>query len=155
LNPSISIASYVLAAALLQGCDRTPDDVFVLNSPQAVELAASASARSVPIGEPVVLFAERRTKGSWRRIPSKELKPGQCWIAALPPEREAEVSDNLHWRVEPEGAAKFNVNVRQDHTRTVVLSKVGVFSFTPSTAVWCEPGRSVSASPLRIEVTSK
>lgn len=80
--------------------------------------------------------------------------PGQCWMAALPPEQEAEVADNLHWVVEPEGAAKFNIDFRPDHTRTVALSREGIFTLTPSTAVWCEPGRSVAASPVRVEVTS-
>jgi hypothetical protein len=76
-------------------------------------------------------------------------------MAALPPEREAAVADNLHWRVEPEGAAVFNIDVRPDHTRTVVLSKPGVVTLIPSTSVWCEPGRSVAASPLRIEATAR
>jgi hypothetical protein len=155
LNSAFTLPGYLLAVALLQGCDRTPEFVFVLNAPQTVGLAASASTLSARVGEPVVLYAERRTEGSWTRIPSKELKPDQCWMAALPPEREAAVADNLHWRVEPEGAAVFNIDVRPDHTRTVVLSKPGVVTLTPSTSVWCEPGRSVAASPLRIEATAR
>ena len=155
LNPAFTLPVYQLAEALLQSCDRMPEFVFVLNVPQTVRLAASASTLSAPVGEPVVLYAERKTEGSWTRIPSKELKPDQCWVAALPPEREAAVADNLHWLVEPQGAAVFNIDVRSDHTRTVVLSKSGAFTLTPSTSVWCEPGRSVSASALRIEATAR
>jgi hypothetical protein len=36
-----------------------------------------------------------------------------------------------------------------------VLSKPGVVTLIPSTSVWCEPGRSVAASPLRIEATAR
>jgi hypothetical protein len=155
LNSTFTLPGYLLAVALLQGCERTPEFVFVLNAPQTVGLTASASTLSARVGEPVVLYAERKTQGSWTRIPSKELKPHQCWVAALPPEREAAVADNIHWIVEPEGGAVFNIDVRPDHTRTVVLSKPGVFTLTPGTSVWCEPGRSVPASPLRIEATAR
>lgn len=155
LRPSLIAAGSVLAAVVLQACDRMPEFVYVLEAPQVVELTASASSPSIAVGEPVVLYAERRTRGSWLRIPSRDLKPGQCWMAALPPEHEAAVSDNLHWRVEPDGAATFNADFRSDHTRTVVLSKPGVFTLTPSTAVWCEPGRTVVTTPLRIEVLAR
>jgi hypothetical protein len=155
LNSAFTLTGYLLAVALLQACDRTPESVFVLNAPQTVRLTASASTLSARAGEPVVLYAERKTQGSWTRIPSKELKPDQCWVAALPPERETAVADNIHWVVEPEGEAVFNIDVRPDHTRTVVLSKPGIFTLTPSTSVWCEPGRSVPASPLRIEATAR
>lgn len=151
----IAPTGYLLVVALLQGCDRTPEFVFVLNAPQTVELAASASTLSTRVGDPVVLHAERKTRGSWTRIRSRELKPDQCWVAALPLEREAAVADNLHWVVEPEGAAVFNTDVRPDRTRTVVLSKPGVYKLTPSTSLWCEPGRAVRASPLRIEATAR
>lgn len=155
LHSSFAATGCLLAVVLLQGCDRTPEFVFVLEAPQTVELAASASARSIAVGEPVVLYAERRTKGSWTRIPSKELKPDQCWMAALPPEQEAAVADNLHWIAEPAGAAMFNTGFRPDRTRTVVLSKPGAVKLTPSTSVWCEPGRSVPASPLLVEAMAK
>lgn len=148
-------AVFTLACIPLQGCDPKPEFVFVLEAPQTVELAASASSRSVGIGTPVVLYAERTTEGSWSRIPYRELKPDQCWMAAIPPQREAAVADNLHWIVEPANVATFNTDFRSDHTRTVVLSKQGIYTFTPSTAVWCEAGRSVAATPLRIEVHSR
>lgn len=154
LLPSLNAAGYFLAVVVLQGCDRTPEFVFILEAPQAVELAVSASARSIAVGEPVVLYAERKTKGSWRRIHSRELKPDQCWMAVIPPEQEAAVSDNLRWDVEPGGAAAFNTDFRPDHTRTVVLSKPGVFTFTPSTSVWCEP-RSVTGPPVQVEVRAQ
>ena len=125
-------AVFTLACVALQGCDPKPEFVFVLEAPQTVELAASASSRSVGTGTPVVLYAERTTEGSWSRIPYRELKPDQCWMAAIPPQREAAVADNLHWIVEPANVATFNTDFRSDHTRTVVLSKQGIYTFTPS-----------------------
>lgn len=156
LHPSFKlIACLLIVAFTLPGCDQKPAFIFVLETSQVVELEASASARQVSPGESFVLNAQRKTSGNWRRIASHELMPGQCWMAALPPEREKEVADNLHWVVEPQGAATFNIDFRPDHTRAVSISKEGVFTFTPSTAVWCEPGRSVSAPPIRIEVTPR
>jgi hypothetical protein len=139
----------------LSACEQKPEFVFVLEAPQSVELAASASAGKVRVGQAVVLTAQRSTRGTWTRIPWRELKEDQCWMAAIPPESETAVADNLHWVVEPQGAASFNTDSRPDHTREAVFSKEGVVSFSSSTAVWCEPGRSVSAPPIRVEVTAK
>jgi hypothetical protein len=124
-----------------------------LQAPQAVELAASASAQSVKAGVPVVLHAQRQTQGSWKRIPSRDLAPDQCWMAAVPPTKEPEVADNVLWREEPASAAKFSIDFRPDRTRSVTLSEAGLYTFTPSTSVWCELGRSVRAEPFQITVT--
>jgi hypothetical protein len=129
--------------------------VFVLASPQAVELAASSSVSTAAVGESVVLHAKRSTKGTWKRISSRDLKADQCWMAVVPPEQEEEVADNLHWRVEPTDAARFNTDFRPDHTRIVVPLQSGEIRLTPSTSVWCEPGRSVAAAPLTIKVSPK
>ena len=145
----------MITVAFLLGCDRKPEFVFVLEAPQVVELEASASERRVTTGEALVLHAQRRANGTWKRIPSRELEPDQCWMAAVPPEQETAVADNLHWVVEPAGAATFNTGSRPDRTRTVSLSKPGVYSITPSTDVWCEPGRRVAATALRVEVTAR
>ena len=154
-HATIHIAAILCALALgasLSGCDQKPAFVFVLEAPQSIDVVASASARAVGVGEVIVLTAQRTTRGTWKRIASRDLKPDQCWMAALPPEHEAAVADNLHWVVDPQGAATFNTDFRPDHARTVVLSKEGVFTFTASTAVWCEP-RAVSAPPFHVEVT--
>lgn len=154
-TPVTAKASLLIVATAIAGCDHRPEFVFVLEAPQVVELAASASVSRVRVGEAVVLYAQRGTRGSWKRIASRELGPHQCWMAALPPEKETAVADNLHWVVDPPGLATFNTDFRSDHTRAVVLSKEGVFSFTASTSVWCEPGRSVPAPPLHIEAVAR
>lgn len=156
LHRSLSrITVGLLIAVGLSACEQKPAFVFVLEAPQRVELVASASSGKVRVGQAVVLTAQRRTRGTWKRIAWRELKEDQCWMAAIPPERETEVADNLHWVVEPQGAATFNTDSRPDRTREVALSREGVFSFRSSTAVWCEPGRSVYAPSIRIEVTAR
>lgn len=152
---SRAAAGALIAAALLPGCERKPEFVFVLEAPQVVELAAWASTHRVAAGEPLILQARRTTSGTWKRIPSRDLKPDQCWMAVVPPEEETAVADNLQWVVEPDGAATFNTGTRSDRARTVSLSMPGAYTITPSTSVWCEPGRSVAAPPLRIEVTAR
>lgn len=150
-----SILVCTLLAALATGCDREPEFVYVLEAPQTVELFASASVTTVLAGKPVVLHAQRRTSGLWKRIRMKERAPDQCWVQRPPPQSEPEVADNLHWTVVPEGSARFNIDYRSDRTRLVTLPHAGQFTLTPTTAVWCEQGRSVAAPPIHIEVTAK
>ena len=140
---------------LVAACTGEPEFVYVLESSQAVELAISASATTVTTGEGVVLQVNRRTSGAWKRIPMKSRTPDQCWMRRPPLEFEPEVADNVRWDVAPAGAAQFNTDFRPDRTRRVVFSEVGVYFLTPSSAVWCEPGRSVATKPIRIEVTAK
>lgn len=149
-NPRVTFA--VLASALLSGCERLPEHVYILDALQSIELDAFAAAQTVRPGTPVVLHARRTTQGTWRRIRSRDLMPKQCWMARVPPPEEPEVADNVHWRVEPANTATFNVDFRPDHTRTVTLSEPGLYTFTPSTGAWCEPGRQVLATPFRITV---
>lgn len=149
------IASLVCLAVTLQSCDRMPEFVFVREAPQAVTLTASASARQIRVGDAVVLHVERRTTGVWRRMASKDLQADQCWMAAVPPEHEPEVADNVHWIVDPPGAATFNTGFRSDHTRTVVLSGEGRFALSARTTLWCEPGRSVTAPPVVVDATAR
>ncbi len=145
----------VAVLLLISGCDREPEFVYVLEAPQTVALSVSASAMKVTAGEPVVLHASRRTSGTWKRIANKERKPDQCWMVRPPPEAEDEVADNLHWETSPAEAARFNTDFRADHTRSVTFASPGTFTLASSSAVWCELGRSVAASPLQIEVVER
>jgi hypothetical protein len=145
----------VATMALTAACDGKPAFVYVLMSPQTVEVAASASATKILRGRSAVLHATRRTAGQWRRIPRSELRPDQCWMQQIPPQSEDEVADNLHWSVAPAGPARFNLDFRSDHTRLVILPDAGEFTLTPTSGVWCEPGRSVTGSAIRIEVSGE
>jgi hypothetical protein len=106
-------------------------------------------------GDPIVLHVERRTQGTWKRIRNKQRAPDQCWMARPPPEAEPEVADNVLWRVEPGGTARFNTDFRADRTRELVLSAPGRFTVSASTGGWCEPGRSFAAPPIQIDVVTK
>jgi hypothetical protein len=61
-----------------------------------------------------------------------------CWVAQ-PPGEEPEVSDNLRWITEPEGAATFNVSYRSDHTREVRFSAPGQYRLRARSSLWCKP----------------
>ena len=144
----------MLLVAVAAGCSSEPEFVYILEAPQTVELTASASSNRVRAGESLVLHVERKTKGLWKRIPMSERAPDQCWMERPPPEFEAEVADNVRWDVTPPGSVRFNIDIREDHTRLVFMDSVGQFTLTPSTALWCEPGRAVTGQSLRVEVSS-
>jgi hypothetical protein len=152
--PAHSLVVCLLLAALA-GCESEPEFVYVLEAPQSIAIMASASATKAIAGEPIVLHVERRTAGRWQRIRNKDRAPEQCWMARIPPETEPEVADNVLWRVEPEGTARFNTDFRADHTRQLVLSMPGRFTLTASSGAWCEPGRAVAAAPIQIEILAK
>ena len=145
----------MLVATLASGCDTEPLFVYVLEAPQAVELAISTSADKVRVDQPFVLKAERRTRGRWKRIAMRQRSPESCYMRRVPPEFEPEVADNLRWHVSPEGAARFNIDNRPDHTRLVVISRPGQYTLTASTSVWCERNRSVMAPAIQIEVIAR
>lgn len=86
------------------------------------------------------------------RIKSRDLAPGQCWMAAVPPLEEPEVADNVHWVATPASAARFNVDFRPNRTRELTFTEPGHYTLSPSTGAWCEPGRVVHAEPIRIVV---
>jgi hypothetical protein len=128
--------------------------VYVLDAPQSVELTASASANNVKAGVPFVLHATRRTQGLWTRIESKNLKPDQCWMALIPPTREPEVADNVRWHASPSPGVKFNTDIRPNRTREVTVASPGMYTFTASYEPWCEPGRTVTATPVTVVVVA-
>ncbi len=70
-----------------------------------------------------------------------------------PPESEAEVADNVHWRIVPENAVRFTAEVRMDHTRTARMLRKGTVTLTPRSAVACEKDRVVEGPSIQIEVT--
>ena len=142
-----------MMSVLLTDCERSlPEYVYVLEASQSIELEAFAAAATVKQGVPVVLHARRETRGVWRRIPSRDLKPEQCWMGAIPPMEEPEVADNVLWRVKPSSSVKFNIDFRADHTRTATLAEPCVYTFVASTGAWCEPGRQMSAPAFRVIV---
>src|SRR5262245_20206793 len=147
-----SAPSVVLFSAFFAGCEQQSPMVYVLDGPQEVTLTASASAARVPVGETVVLHAQRRAVGKWKQIPRDQLTPGQCWLYTPPPELEAAVADNVEWEVDPENAVRFDTAVRFDHTRIATMMSRGHVTLRPRTAVRCEKDRVEEGPAIRIEV---
>ena len=141
-------------ASLLAACEGEPRLVYVPASEPQVELLVSASATAVSVGEPVILRAERSSRGQWKQVERRSLADGQCWLGRPPPEREPEVSDNVHWRAFPAEHARFNTLYREDRTREVVFLAPGAFTLESSTDIWCRPGKA-SGKPIRIAVRAK
>ncbi len=135
----------------LAGCGQRGGFVYVLEEPQTVTLNASASSTSVAYRDTVVLRAERRTTGKWKRIPLSEVTPGQCWEYQPPVEVEPEVADLVHWQIVPENGAVLSRDFRTDHTKAATLLVKGIVTFTPISAVKCEDRR-VEGTPIQIEV---
>lgn len=141
----------VLALATLAGCGQRGGFVYVLAEPQSVSLDASASATTIQLGDSIVLRAERRTSGKWKRIPLSDVQPGQCWEYQPPAEVEPEVADLVHWQILPENAAYLNRDFRADHTKAATLVVKGTVTLTPISTVKCED-RVVEGTPIRVEV---
>ncbi|HET9444759.1 MAG TPA: hypothetical protein VFO35_00770 [Steroidobacteraceae bacterium] len=146
---AIPLCTAILFAA---GCEQQQPMVWVLEGPQQVTLTASASAKTVKVGETVVLHAQRRTVGKWKQIPRDQLTPGQCWLYTAPPEFEQEVAASIDWEVMPENAVRFDNAVRMDQTRIATMVVRGRVSLRPLTTVRCEKDRIEEGDPIRLEV---
>lgn len=134
------------------GCQEEPTFVYVPLAPPQVEVNVSVSATNVTVGQPVVLFAQRQSRGEWNRVARQSLPKEQCWVARPPLDREAAVADNLHWEVSPSGAATFNLGMRPDRTREVVFSKAGTYVLQASSAIWCGAPEGARANPVTVTV---
>ena len=148
-----SALTIVLVSVIAVGCKQQSPMVYVLDGPQEVTLKASASATEVPVGETIVLHAQRRSVGKWKQIPRDQLTQGQCWLYTQPPELEEEVADNLEWQVEPENAVRFDTTFRMDHTRPATVLIKGRITLRPLTAVRCEKDRVEEGDPIHIQAT--
>lgn len=78
------------------------------DEPREVGLRVSASAAVVTVCAPVVLYAERYYRGEWQQVEKASLSKEQCWLGRPPPDREAEVADNLRWQSSPAPPVRFN-----------------------------------------------
>ena len=148
-------ATALLSVAItLAACQDEPRLVYVPSTEPEVELLVRASAIEVAVGEPVILYAERTSRGEWKEVEKSSLHSDQCRMGRPPPDREPEVSDNLRWEALPAEHARFNTVYRKDRTREVVFSKEGTFTLESSTEIWCRPGKA-KGKPIRILVREK
>lgn len=139
-----------LAVALTSGaCDNGPALVYVPDGPPNVTVQTRVAVADVEVGAPIVLHATRTSRGRWRQVRRAELSGDTCWLAQPPPAEEPEVADNLQWTAAP-ATARFNVDLREDHTRAVTFAAAGTVVLSATSPVWC--GSPVAAAPLPIVV---
>jgi hypothetical protein len=151
---SVSMLLIPAVLAVVAGCEQRGPFVYVLvESPQTVELQATASTTKVQQGGTVVLHVKRQTTGKWQRVSRGDLKPGQCWVYRPPVEVEPEVAQGVQWVVEPEGAVEFHTEYQMDQSRVATMMTKGTIKLTPVGKVTCEEGRAVEGAPVEIEVT--
>lgn len=146
--------AFLSVAITLAACQDEPRVVYVPVTEPEVELLVRASATKVAVGESVILYAERSSRGKWKEVEKSSLDSDQCWMGRPPPDREPEVSDNLRWEALPAEHARFNTVYRNDRTREVVFSKEGAYTLESSTEIWCRPGKA-RGKPIRILVRGK
>ena len=120
------ISGLLLGLVLVAGCydPPPPEKVFIPGPHAKTEITIAVSDNRVNVNEPVILYASRRTSG-FVEIPYSELPEGVQWWRQIPPIDEVEVAGNLKWIVEPEGKARFNTDLRKDHTREVRFTEPG------------------------------
>jgi len=138
----------------LFACDNDPREVYVPLTEPEVELLVSASSVETSVGEPVVLYAERWQRGEWKLVKKRDLTNEDCWMRRPPANHTSEVSDNLRWVALPSSGARFNTNLRSDHTREVVFEKPGTYILESSSKIWCRPEQVAKGKPIRILVSN-
>lgn len=137
--------------ALVAGCYDPPPParVFAPGPEASTAITISVSTTKASVGEPVILFASRRTSG-FVEIAYTEVPEGVQWWRQMPPAYEKEVADNLRWMVEPDGIGRFNTDLRKDHTRVVRFSEPGTYEIHGVSAGYGT--ESVSSKTVTIEV---
>ena len=101
----------------------------------------------------MALSVKRRTSGKSETESRDQLSAGQCWVYQPPAEAEAEVADNVEWKIVPENAVRLNTEYRMDHTKIATMMGTGAIQLTPISAVKCEPDRVVEGPSIQIEVS--
>ena len=115
------------AIVALTSCRRLPDEVYVPADAFRSRIEATTPqgrSATVRAGEWLTLSVSR-TSGPWVRVRRTALAPESCWLAPAPPDHEAQVADNVRWTAAPNGAAEFDVGLREDHSRRVRFARPG------------------------------
>jgi len=122
-------------------CSHEPERVFVPAAPFHHEIevqTAQGLGATVRVGEPLVLHARRMT-GPWKEVHRGTLPSDACWVTGPPEDEEPEVADNVHWMVDPDGYATFNLGLRGDPTRTVHFTRPGQYQLRAVSKTFCSP----------------
>lgn len=151
-RPSAAALGALLVGLSAACGDGRPEVVYVPGATFREALFIAADRGPViraRVGEPIVLSAQRRS-GPWVAVESSEVPEGTCTFTSPPVELEAEVADNVRWIVLPEGAASFNLGLREDRTRVVTFEEPGSYRLTARSASWC--GQSFGSDTLEVEI---
>lgn len=135
--------------AVLGACRGEPTVRYVHADTFKEDLNLLASKRRIRVGEPLVLYAQRRS-GPWRAVPSDSVAADECSLEAPPIELEAEVAGSVAWSVDPPGSADFDLNFEEKGPREVRFSEPGVYVLTATSASEC--GGRFSGNEVRVEV---
>jgi len=134
-------------------CHPKPERVFIPESKSTATLSIGASSVSVLSGEEILLSATREYQGSWIEVPRKSLSKHDCWMVEPPFAYKEEVAGNVRWLLKPSEAGAFNLGLRKDGKRSLIISEPGSYELSATTSVWCgEPVR--SRNRIRLEIRS-
>ena len=133
----------VVCACLAASCNREPLLVFIPENESTASLSISVSTVRAATGEEILLSASRKHHGAWVEVPRKSLAPDACWMVKPPDPVEDEVAGNVRWLLTPSDPGKFNLGLREDGKRTLVISEPGSYTLTAASSVWC--GESVES----------
>ena len=139
----LRILVLVLCACLAASCHSESRFVFIPENESSATLSIGVSTVRAATGEEILLSASRKNHGGWVEVPRKSLSPDDCWMVQPPDPVEQEVAGNVRWLLAPLGQGKFNLGLREDGKRTLVISEPGTYTLTATSSVWC--GESVAS----------
>lgn len=130
----------VVCACLTTSCNREPLSVFIPENESTATLNISVSTVRAATGDEILLSASRKHHGDWVEVSRKSLAPDACWMVQPPDPVEDEVAGNVRWLLTPSNPGKFNLGLRADGKRTLVISETGSYTLTAASSVWCGEG---------------
>ena len=150
MMPRLALASVVLAA---WSCSEKPSVAYVPGPSfsQSVQITtAQGDQPRIAVGEALVLHASRRS-GPWVAVAAQSLTAGACSVPSPPPATESEVAGNVRWMTDTT-AAHFNVDYRDDLTRTVRFTRPGTFTLVARSHSLCGP--QYESNVISVDVTA-
>jgi hypothetical protein len=142
---------FAVCAWLAASCHSEPRFVFTPENESSATLSIGVNTVHAATGEEILLSASRKYHGAWVEVPRKGLSPDDCWMVQPPDPVEQEVAGNVRWLLAPSGQGKFNLGLREDGKRTLVISEPGTYTLTATSSVWCgEPVASDNRIVLKI-----
>lgn len=143
---STRIFTLLICTWLASSCNSEPRTVFVPETESSSTLSIGVSSARASLSENILLSASRKNYGAWIEVPRTSLSPDACWMVQPPDSFEEQVAGNVRWVLSPPEHGEFNLGLREDGKRTLVISEPGTYSLTATSSVWC--GESVASENL-------